>query len=241
MHLTPEQRDAFARDGVLSVGRVLDDAQVAEARDRLERLIAADKMDKPQSDAGGYTFRRLNVSSFDPWFGSLVRTPAVLDPAESVLGPDLQYYQDNIFYKPAGVGADTPFHQDNIWWRGDPPAMLTLWIALDPADAGNGGVEYVRGSHAALIDHTLPVQDPGGFSYNVIDPQRVDRGRVATFTLAPGEAVMHHCLTIHGAPANASPRPRRGYTVHLMRAGLFPGYDHARHPLLRGKMPEAAA
>ncbi|MCE9590823.1 MAG: phytanoyl-CoA dioxygenase family protein [Planctomycetes bacterium] len=237
--LSREQVEAFRADGVLPLGRVLTPEQVEESRKRLEDLIARDLLDKPGTEPGRYAFRRLNVSKVEPWFGTLARLDTVLDAAESVLGPDIQYFQDNIFYKPASVGASTPWHQDNIWWHADPPDMLTIWIALDDADAGNGAVEYVRGSNVAgLIDHTVPVNDPMGITYNVIDPARVGRDKLVSYVLKPGEAVMHHCLTIHGSPVNSSNRPRRGFTVHLMRAGLS-SRDLEQFPMLRGRMPEA--
>lgn len=243
MHLTTEQVETYRRDGVIAVGRVLDNEQLTTARSRLDQMREQELLDKPETDRGRYVLRRLDVSRGDPWFGSLVRSAAVLDVAESLLGPNLQYYQDNIFYKPASVGGPTPWHQDNIWWRSDPPNMLTVWIALDDVDAANGAVEYVRGSHSHLMDHTMPVTDPNGSTYNLIDPQRVGPElleRVVSFVVPAGHAVIHHCLTIHSSPANASPRERRAYTVTLMEAGLT-SRDTNQFPLLRGSLPQLAA
>ena len=244
MQLTREQIATYERDGVLPVGRVLTDEQLVTARERLDRMVAEEKVDRPESPTkDGHTIRRLDVSQHDPWFGSVVRSPAILDIAESALGPNIQYYQDNIFYKPANVGGATPWHQDNIWWHGDPPNMLTIWVALDDVDPDNGPVHYVKGSHVAMVDHTMPVHDPGGFTYNLIDPKQVGpelQSRVVSFSFPAGHAVMHHCQTVHSAPPNASPRPRRGYTISLMQAGLF-GPETEKQPLLRGRMPVAKA
>lgn len=237
MRLSDTQIKAYARDGVLPLGRVLDEATVAEARDRLEALRARDLMDNPSTDPGRRSFRLLNVSSFDPWFFNyLVSAPAVLDAAESVLGPNVQYFQDNVFYKPARDGAETAWHQDNLWWHAQPPEMLTIWIALDDVDAGNGAVRYIAGSHAALIPGKLAINDPKHGPYNMLAPEQVDDGRAVSFVLPAGHAVMHHCLTVHGAPPNNSDRPRRGYTVHLQRAGLLK-QSVKDAPLLRGAMP----
>ncbi len=239
MRLTAEQKEAYRRDGVVPVGQVLDKEQVQAARTRLDQMREQELMDRPETERGRYVLRRLNVSAGDPWFGSLVRSPGVLDVAESVLGPNLQYFQDNIFFKPANVGGPTPWHQDNIWWQSNPPNMLTVWIALDDVDARNGAVEYVRGSHSHLMDHTVPVLDPKGFTYNMIDPAIVGtelRERVVSYEVPAGHAVMHHCLTLHSAPSNTSPRDRRAYTVTLMQAGLLPG-DLTQFPLLRGSLP----
>lgn len=240
MRYTPQQIEDYRRDGVLFLGKVLTDAQVQGARDHIAQLIAGDKVDRPSSGKGQHLIRRLDASEHDPWFRELITAEVFGDIGEAALGPDVQHFQDNVFYKPASVGAPTPWHQDNIWWHGDPPELATVWIALDPVNGDNGAVQYVRGSHSRLIDHTLPVQDPGGFSYNVIDPKAVDQSRLISFTLAPGEGVLHHCLTIHGAPANVSSLPRRGYTVHLMRTGLL-RRDPVKNPVLRGRALAAPA
>ena len=240
MRLNQEQIEAYRRDGVLPVGRVLNDEQLQAARGRIDQMLKEDLLDRPETEGGRYILRRLNVSRGDPWFGSLVRSPAVLDIAESVLGPNVQYFQDNIFFKPANVGGLTPFHQDNIWWKSDPPNMLTIWIALDDVDAGNGAVEYVRGSHSHLMDHTVPVVDPKGFTYNMLDQSKIKPAmtdRIVSFVIPSGHAIMHHCLTVHGSPSNASPRQRRAYTISLMEAGIL-SQDTGQFPLLRGQMPK---
>lgn len=240
MPLTPQQIETYRRDGVVEVGRVLTDEQVAEARRRIDDLVAKEQVDRPGTTPGRHMIRRLNVSRFDPWFGTVVRSAPILDVAESVLGPDIQYFQDNLFYKPPAVGGESLWHQDNIWWHADPPDMLTIWIALDDADASNGGVRYIPGSHGRLIEHTLPQTDPMGITYNMLDAKKLDVGRAVGFVVPTGSAVMHHCLTPHGSPDNRSDRPRRGYTVTLSRAGLT-SRDTAAMPVLRGQMPRATA
>jgi ectoine hydroxylase-related dioxygenase (phytanoyl-CoA dioxygenase family) len=113
--------------------------------------------------------------------------------------------------------------------------MLTIWIALDDADATNGAVRYVAGSHSHLVEPLLPIDDVNGMKYKVLAPDQVEVSRAITFSVPAGHAVMHHCLTIHGAPANHSPRPRRGYTVHLLQPGVLK-LDPKQHPILRGAL-----
>lgn len=233
MKLSPEQIATYRRDGVLPLGRVLEPSLVTEAQDRLETLRRQNLMDNPGTDPNRKMYRLLNTTTKDPWFQCIVRHPSVLDAAESGLGPNIQYFQDNVFYKPPRDGAPTHWHQDNIWWNAEPPHMLTIWIALDDVDASNGAVQYVPGSHTHLIDPQLPINDSNGMQYKVLAPEQVDPAKAVSFKVPAGHAVMHHCLTIHGAPPNTSDRPRRGYTVHLAQAGVLE-LDPATHPMLRG-------
>ena len=233
MHLTPQQLDEYRRDGVLQLGRVLEPSVVAEAIAHLEDLRRRNVMDSPTVEPDRKSYRLLNTCSHDPWFKTLVATPAILDYAESALGTGVQHFQDNIFYKPARDGSSTSWHQDNIWWKSNPPNMLTIWIALDDVDLSNGAVQYIRGSHSHLIDPKLPFKDVNGKTYSVLAPEQVDQGKTVSFTVPAGHAVMHHCLTIHGAPPNRSDRTRRAYTIHLAQPGILK-LDPKASPILRG-------
>ena len=120
MKFTSDQIDVYRRDGVVPIGNVLDEATVAEAKEHIEALRQRDLLDNPAESLGKKAFRLLMVSSFDEWFKSIVNNDNLLDAAESVLGPNVQYYQDNIFWKPPKQGAPSTWHQDNIWWDADP-------------------------------------------------------------------------------------------------------------------------
>ena len=239
MSLSPTQIETYRRDGVLPLGCVLEPTVVEEARTHLEALRTQKKMDDPAAGTERKSYRLLNTSTFDPWFNCIVTNPVLLDAAEAVLGPNLQFFQDNVFYKPARDGADTPWHQDNIWWHADPPNMCTIWIALDHVDVGNGAVHYIPGSHSHLIEPEMPVDDVSGSKYKMLSPsqiEKIDLTRAVSFTVPAGHAVMHHCLTLHGAPPNNSDRTRRGYTVHLAQPGVVE-LDPVKNPILRGRLP----
>jgi ectoine hydroxylase-related dioxygenase (phytanoyl-CoA dioxygenase family) len=236
MKFTSDQIDVYRRNGVVPIGNVLDEATVAEAKEHIEALRQRDLLDNPAESLGKKAFRLIMVSSFDEWFKSIVNNDNLLDAAESVLGPNVQYYQDNIFWKPPKQGAPSTWHQDNIWWAADPPNMATIWIALDDADASNGGVHYIPGSQTNLLEGELDLDDPKAYSHKLLSDDQVDASRAISFTVPAGHAVMHHCQTIHGAPPNRSDRSRCGYTVHLQEAGLR-GQDVTQCPILRGKMP----
>jgi len=233
--LTSEQLEAYRRDGVTPVGRVLDDATVAQANRRIEALREAGKLERLGAKRidGKHSYRLLNVHTVDDWFYQTLQADPILDAAASILGPDIQFYQTNLFIKPPNEGSPTSWHQDNIWWHADPPNILTVWIALDDVTRESGAVQYVAGSHTHLVEGTIEVVGPGGGTYKVLSEDQVDMDRLVSFDVPAGHAVIHHCLTMHGALPNLSSRWRRGFTVHLMQAGILQG----DYPLLRGAMP----
>ncbi len=238
MKLSDTQVEEYKRLGVLSVGRMLDNEQVAEAVRHIDALFAEGKVTTLRKEGQGIAYKVLSVEQHDPWFLEVIQQDSILDVAESILGPNLQFYQTNLFMKPPGVFGSTDWHQDNIWWGARPPDVLTIWIALDKVSKDNGAVHYLPGSHHEMIPGTTVRRYENGNEYlGLSDGQiaeHVDFERLIHFDLDPGEGVMHHCQTFHGTFSVDAPRWRRGLTVHLSRAGLFP--DDTR-PVLRGQKP----
>jgi phytanoyl-CoA hydroxylase len=83
-----------------------------------------------------------------------------------------------------------------------------MWLSLDEADEENGCMRYIPGSHRqGMRNHgrtgTL------GFSQGIADYGDDDRRAEIAVRARPGDLLVHHCLTIHRADANSSPRQRR--------------------------------
>jgi phytanoyl-CoA hydroxylase len=96
-----------------------------------------------------------------------------------------------------------------------------MWLALEPVDAENGCVRYVRGSHHGGIREHGRTQTLG-FSQGVVDfPRPEDTADEVAMPAAAGDLLAHDALTIHRAEANASKtRTRRalGFIYYGERA-----------------------
>ena len=123
---------------------------------------------------------------------------------ESVVRKNMQY-----FNKPPGIGKATPAHQDGQYFMLEPCHALTMWMALDPVDEGNGCVRYLRGSHRdGLRPHGRT--NTLGFSQGIVDFGKEESREEVPCPAQPGDLLAHHALTIHHADANLSPtRSRR--------------------------------
>ena len=85
-------------------------------------------------------------------FQTHARNPKVLDIVESLLGPDIKLYQDQLFMKPPKVGSRQRYHQDTpLGFHIDPPDMVTCWAALDDSTLENGCLRMVPGTHRSGI------------------------------------------------------------------------------------------
>lgn len=54
---------------------------------------------------------------------------------------------DQIFIKAPATNVRTPWHNDLPNWPVRGTQLMTVWVALDTIGAGNGRLEFLRGSH----------------------------------------------------------------------------------------------
>ena len=132
----------------------------------------------------------------------------MLDAASALLGEPAVLYKEKINHKLPG-GAGYSAHQDAPAY----PLLanhVSAMVAIDDADAGNGGLEVVSG----CFDRVLAMDDRGC----------VDRSVEASLEWEPvpvpaGATLWFHSRTPHRSGPNRSPRPRRA---------LYPTYNAAR-------------
>ena len=142
-------------------------------------------------------------------FDQLLRSEPMMQLAATFLEEPALPRAVELFAKPAKTGLRSPWHQDNAYWCLEPPHGLTIWIALDVCTAENGGLTYLCGTHKlGLIPHHASYAP--GSSQTVMFVPTVE---AVTPSLQPGDALIHHCLTVHGSAANTSGKARRGVTL----------------------------
>lgn len=233
----------FDEDGVVCVRNVFDEAEI----DRLAGFVGnwlahpgAHSRDFGQG--GGSFFSDIFGWQRDDAYGDwLLRSPLGKIAGALLQVPEVRLYFDHLLVKEPGGAAKTPWHQDAPYWPMSGRQCLTGWIALDPIDLASGAVEYVRGSHAAGA-----IYAPEAFSgdrsltnANLVPLPDIDVNRdafdIVSWDLSPGDVVFHHCLTLHGAPANRrNDRRRRGLAVRFIGPDIrFDLFDGIAEPMRR--------
>lgn len=124
-------------------------------------------------------------------------------------------YEDSLLVKEPGTSERTAFHQDMAYFHVTGRQVCTTWCPLDDVTLDSGAVQYVRGSHLwetefkpNLFVSTAPIPGTEGETVPDVaaDPGKYD---LVWFETGPGDVVVHHARTIHGAPGNASATRRR--------------------------------
>jgi ectoine hydroxylase-related dioxygenase (phytanoyl-CoA dioxygenase family) len=150
------------------------------------------------------------------WLDALVRDPRVLDPVESLLGPDLLCWGAQFFAKPAGDAAYVSWHQDATYWGLSSPDVVTAWIALTPSTRESGCMQVVPGTHHAQVPHEDRFDDANLLSRGQEVAVKVDPATVVDVELQPGQMSLHHVLLFHGSEPNRSAWPRIGFAVRYV-------------------------
>jgi phytanoyl-CoA hydroxylase len=199
--ITPEEKARLEADGFLRVGPVLTDEELAEARINVDRIVAE------QVRLGKRPEYAMAVHALDAYFSRLAVLPRFLDILECVMGPDIVLVSTHLLCKPPHDGHPVSWHQDGAFTPIEPMSLVTLYLALDDCDAGNGCMRMLPGSHKnGLARHDV---------IHVGDATRKELGRdvVDAYTSVPlelnaGECSLHLPWTIHGSDANRSDRRR---------------------------------
>lgn len=234
--MTDAEVDAFWADGVVCLRGVLPVSWVERVQVAVERALAArdgtdlTAMAERIARAGGAALADESVTTprrgrffagTDHWTrDAAFRAFATASPLPAIVARLLRagqvfLYEDSLLVKEPGTVEATAWHTDLSYFhlRGD--QICTTWCPLDVVTRETGGVGYVRGSHRwprefkpnffvsrAAIPGTEGEDVPDVSSFGPEHPQ-------LWFDTAPGDVVVHHARTLHGAPGNRSATQRR--------------------------------
>lgn len=236
--VSDEMLESYRQRGVIRIPALFKMQELTAMFENLGRYLREVVPTVPESDRvfekDGVSIRNLwRMNVHDGFFNDLGNRPDLLAMAARLANGPVELGAVEMFCKPALVGSAVPPHQDNAYFCRTPPDVFTLWIALDPVTLENGAVHYLAGSHGKMLPHI-----PSGVAGNSMGLEGPLPGGYETFvgTLSPGDALCHHCQTIHYSEPNRSDRPRRGMLIVYMAKhsafdpALMAAYDKARPP-----------
>jgi phytanoyl-CoA hydroxylase len=209
----------FDEQGFVIVRQFLPPDDLQQLRTELDRYIRDVVPGLPGGDAfyqdrgRPETLKQMQHMGQDGFFNDYRRHSRWCELATALIGETCEANEPEWFNKPPGTAHPTPPHQDNFYFCLKPPNVLTMWLALDVVDDGNGCLRYVAGSHQRGIRPHGPTEVLG-FSQGILNFNEDDRRREVAIHLQPGDLVVHHGNTIHRAEPNTSPdRNRRAFAM----------------------------
>jgi phytanoyl-CoA hydroxylase len=226
----------YERDGVIRMAKFFSAEETQRVRCQIERYVRdiAPKLEASEVtfEADGKTARNLwRMEKHDPVFAELAQKPEILALVRQLVHGDPVLMGVETFNKPARIGSGVPPHQDNAYFCQKPPDVLTVWIAMDAATEANGPVFYARGSHKLGL---LPHKASGVKGNSIGLAEKFDHADPFKGILDPGDALIHHCQTIHYSGPNRTDHSRCGFLMVYRGAhtetdpALKEAYDKAR-------------
>ncbi len=156
---------------------------------------------------------------YDPYFKNLAYSEKVSALTELLLGDKAVLKNMQYFNKIPNQGKETPAHQDGYYFMIKPQEAITMWLSLGEADAENGAVCYIPGSHKkGMREHGKT--SLLGFSQGITDWSDEDTKVEVQMKASAGDILVHHSLTIHRANANESSRQRRAIGFIFYRSDV---------------------
>lgn len=217
MALTQQQIEQFQQDGYLVFRQMAAPAvceqMLSVAGQHLRAAIAPleyeadvgypeapDSLDAP----GGRTVRRLrNAYQRDAVFRTWAEDPGLLTKLTQLLDEPVcltPAHHNCVMTKHPNFGTATSWHRDIRYWSFTRPDLISVWLALGPELPGNGGLQFIPGSHRIGIE---PQQlDELDFLRPDLAQNQALFAQGIALELQQGDVVFFHSGLFHAAGRN---------------------------------------
>lgn len=214
----------YERDGVVCLRQMFDAEWIERMNRAVNRIMdAAHPMARPRevTRALGGKSGRYHINTFVWHWDEDFRAWAFESPmpeiaARMLRASEVRFFYDQVFVKEPQTAEMTDWHQDLPFWPVLGNDIVSIWVALTPVNRDNSAVEYIAGSHkwGKFYAAAIPDKDPHFKSSletcpNFSKERHNPAYRFLSWELEPGDCVLHHPLTVHGAEGNFSPTRRR--------------------------------
>jgi non-haem Fe2+, alpha-ketoglutarate-dependent halogenase len=151
------------------------------------------------------------------WLDELIRHPAILDPVEDLIGPNILCWGTSFFIKEPHTTSYVSWHQDSTYWGLEPADIVTAWVALSESSAENGAMRVIPGSHKLdQVPHRDTFAADNLLSRGQEIAVEVDETKAVALPLQPGEMSLHHVRLVHGSEPNPSGKRRIGFAIRYL-------------------------
>lgn len=231
-------RDGFVvRERTFNAGEC---AEIAEDCEELQRVLLAAKRDTKHR-VGSYMFERsevygLNIkwepdapdmlmgvepfAHFSKALSDWGHDARFLDPCRDLIGEDdIVLFTEKVNYKRAKKGGPIILHQDYPYWAAFTdiaPRVVTAMLFLDEANAANGCLEVVPGSHK---QGKVKTWDSAGLRNREIDTDAFDMTGLQPLEVPPGTVAYFNSFLVHRSLPNTSDQDRRALLYSYQPAG----------------------
>jgi phytanoyl-CoA hydroxylase len=226
MSLTPEQVRLFRHNGFIKLPGGLPPERVAGLKEAIWRDIRKE-VEPVVRDRQGRVVRISDIWDRGPLFQETLTSPEVLDPLETLLGPNIELIRNrhnHATLRLAEDGADY-MHRDILQWS---RTIVTVLFYLEESTVENGCTQVIPGSHLF----------PGVASLSLAQDEQVQRAGLleqsVPVPMPAGGLLAIDSFLMHGAGRNQTEATRISMTVGYHSVDELSDVVNPKRVLVRG-------
>ena len=177
--------------------------EIGQIRSYFDGLMA------DMGDAGAYGINCYQARMAGIW--DIATDPRILDLVQDIIGPDIICWASAILSKKPEGSRKVPWHQDASFWKLSPARTVTVWLAIDDADAQNAAMRFIPNTHRDGALETSTMGADSVFHKGIADAEK--HGAPFVNSLKSGQVSLHADMLVHGSEINTSTRRRCGLTL----------------------------
>ena len=165
--VTPEQIEAYRRDGFVVIDNVLNPAEVETLRRVTDELVEASRQVsehsavydlEPTHSAAEPRVRRIKMPhKVHPAYDATMRHPRILAVLRALMHPTVRFDISKLNLKAPGYGAAVEWHQDWAFYPHTNDDLAAVGVMMDDMRLENGPLLCIPGSHRGpVFDHHSP-------------------------------------------------------------------------------------
>eukprot|EP00245_Coleochaete_scutata_P013335 TRINITY_DN5396_c0_g1_i1.p1 TRINITY_DN5396_c0_g1~~TRINITY_DN5396_c0_g1_i1.p1 ORF type:complete len:242 (+),score=35.22 TRINITY_DN5396_c0_g1_i1:228-953(+) len=139
--------------------------------------------------------------------------------AQMMRSKTARLFYDHLLVKEPGTRTKTPWHNDYSYWQIRGRHIVSIWLALDHVPK-SACVNYALGSHKWELLHRITRFDGGESRYKDMpaappppDVENMKDVELVSWDMEPGDCLIHHGYTFHGAGGATAEMRRAGYST----------------------------
>ncbi|MGH6613348.1 phytanoyl-CoA dioxygenase family protein [Sphingomonas sp.] len=212
--ISEADRESFRKNGAAVIRGVVEPELIDAMRVAIDEAMADGCAPHYwlQEQGDGAFYNGLFHWIHYPAFASFVQCSRLGEVAAALLDAErINFFYDHLFVKEAGSPMPSPWHTDAYYHPVVGGQVLTIWTPFDRVTPESGSLTYIAGSHLwsdeKMGERLKDMPTPG---------EAIEGEQVLTWTLEPGDILVHDARTVHGAPGNLTRGRRRALATRWL-------------------------
>lgn len=220
MSVSHEDISTFKRDGVVCLRGLFDNGWLKQLAAGVEKNFAQPgpyhTVYTSEDSPGGFYDDYCNWNRINEYRNFVADSPAAEIAAKLMQSKSARIYHEHVLIKEPGTKEPTPWHHDLPYYGVDGDQLCSIWLPLDPVPESVCPT-FVVGSHATgqlfyprfFLTSEDYAQGVDGFETLPDIEANRESLDIVSYDLQPGDCIVFHMRTLHGAPSTVGLKSRR--------------------------------